>query len=228
MNWIDFWADEAYDENFWAPRSEYYAIKLIDTGLLSKEKIVLDYGSGPGYLGRYISENVAKLVLAEPSSLLNERSIEINKYYENCESVIIDKLEERQSLFENRSFDLILVHSVIQYMPYQEVGKLSDMFLAGLKPGGSVLISDVIPPGTSFSFEMMRLLGFYMRIKGMLGFIRFVCTELKKYRQRIGMDIYKYDPDDIKEAFGDNFSIEEVANPSVSKSRKAYLLRPLE
>lgn len=224
MSWLDYWSDSRFDESFWRPRSRLYYEKIRGVVELEPSMRVMDYGAGPGYLGPYLSPRVKEVILAEKSLSLHERSVRINGPYENCVSFHVTGLESLGTFLDRKRLDLILMHSVLQYIPKGEVRGLFEFFSDYLQPGGKVLVSDVVPKDLSFVRELISVFTFYIKSAHFFSFIRFFSVELSKYFDRSKMELSMYSKEEILEAFSDGFRVHFVENPSISKKRLAFLL----
>jgi cyclopropane fatty-acyl-phospholipid synthase-like methyltransferase len=60
-------------------------------------------------------------------------------------------------------YDLITVHSVVQYMSVQEIREWLAQWRALLTPGGRLVLSDLLQPETNSLRELIRYLAFALR-----------------------------------------------------------------
>jgi len=94
----------------------------------------------------------------------------------------------------DRSIDLVVMHSVAQYLTSAEFSALLVLFRRLLRPGGLLLIGDVIPPQVSAFADAMALLN-YGAANGFLlaairGLVRTAASDYSKLRSRIGVTLY--------------------------------------
>jgi SAM-dependent methyltransferase len=94
----------------------------------------------------------------------------------------------------DRSLDLVVMHSVTQYLSSAEFSALLMLFRRLLRPGGLLLIGDVIPPQVSAFADAMALLN-YGAANGFLfaavrGLLRTAVSDYTELRSRIGITLY--------------------------------------
>ena len=63
-------------------------------------------------------------------------------------------------LLPEHSLDLVVLHSVAQYLSPEETAALFALFRRLLKPGGVMVVSDVIPPSVAAATDTLALLRF--------------------------------------------------------------------
>jgi SAM-dependent methyltransferase len=94
----------------------------------------------------------------------------------------------------NHSLDLIVLHSVAQYLTPEELAKLLALFHRLLNAGGILVVSDIIPPDVAASTDALALLrfgagnGFF--IAAVTGLIRTVLSDYWRLRTRYGLTRY--------------------------------------
>jgi ubiquinone/menaquinone biosynthesis C-methylase UbiE len=92
------------------------------------------------------------------------------------------------------SLDLIVVNSVLQYLSRADLDSLLATWRRLLKPGGQLLIADVIPPDVGPLTDVMALLklaaanGFF--IASFIGLARTFFSDYRKTRAALGLAHY--------------------------------------
>ena len=92
------------------------------------------------------------------------------------------------------SMDVIVMHSVAQYLSPQELDALAQVFHRLLKPGGLLVVGDVIPRNVSTLADARALLrfgsqeGFYWA--ALRGLFRTVFSDYWRLRRSLGMTRY--------------------------------------
>ena len=92
------------------------------------------------------------------------------------------------------SLDLIFVNSVLQYLSRADLDGLLATWRRLLKPGGQLLIADVIPPNVGLLTDVAALLklsaqnGFL--IASCLGLVRIFFSDYRKARTALGLAHY--------------------------------------
>jgi SAM-dependent methyltransferase len=94
----------------------------------------------------------------------------------------------------DHSLDLIVLHSVAQYLTPGELAKLLALFHRLLNSGGILVVSDVIPPDVAASTDALALLrfgaaeGFFFA--AVTGLVRTVLSDYWRLRTRYGLTRY--------------------------------------
>jgi ubiquinone/menaquinone biosynthesis C-methylase UbiE len=106
---------------------------------------LLDWGCGEAFAADWMATDCERVYLYDPAEIIRRRLEE--RYTSNPVITVLDKEALRR--LPAGSLDLILINSVIQYVSRADLmTALSDLRRL-LKPAGSVLIGDVIVPGTN-------------------------------------------------------------------------------
>ena len=92
------------------------------------------------------------------------------------------------------SFDLIVLHSVAQYLSGAELDGLLATFRKLLKPDGQLVVGDIVPPRFAAPAAAISLLrcgaenGFF--IAAVLGLIRIVVSDYLRLKSKVGLSHY--------------------------------------
>jgi SAM-dependent methyltransferase len=128
------------------------------------------------------------------------------------------------------SLDLIVLHSVAQYLSTAELAALLATFRRLIAPGGFVLVSDIIAPELSAAADVTALLrfgatnGFLLAALG--GLMRTLFSDYRRLRARYGLTHYS-EADMLRLLAVAGFSGERVAkNIGHNQSRMAFVARP--
>jgi SAM-dependent methyltransferase len=108
---------------------------------------------------------------------------------DNIEVVTADSVGGRVA-----EFDLVIVNSVIQYLTRGEFEALLGMLRGTLRPGGRLVVADVIPRRTNPLTDATALLGFAARggflCAAIAGLVRTTFSDYPKLRARLGIAHY--------------------------------------
>jgi len=151
---------------------------------------VLDYGSGEALHADLAARPAGELLLCEGAPRV--RAGLAARFAANPKIRALAP-EEVQRLPE-QSLDLIVLHSVAQYLTPDEAGALFALFHRLLKPDGALAVSDVILPNVPAITDALALLrfgaanGFLLAALG--GLVRTRLSDYWRLRTRFGLTRY--------------------------------------
>jgi hypothetical protein len=149
---------------------------------------VLDYGCGEALHAGRVAEGAGKLMLAEAGPSVRRRLIE--RFRDNPKIAVISA-DEVPALPQ---LDMVILHSVSQYLTVEELGRIAVMFHGLLKQGGLLLVGDVVPPDASMIADIQALLRFGWRDgffgAAAVGLIRTFFSDYRRLRSQIGLTRY--------------------------------------
>src|ERR1700761_8619284 len=156
----------------------------------SADAVVLDYACGEALSAAKVAEACGQLYLAEPAPGVRGRLIA--RFAPNTK-IRVRSLEDVRKMAEH-SIDLVMMNSVAQYMTPDELDSAFASIRRLLKPGGRLVVGDVLRPEVGMPRDVLALL----RFAGRHGFLRdaligLVSTALSDYRQlrsRVGLQRY--------------------------------------
>lgn len=169
--------------------------------------VMLDYGCGEALSADRIAETVSRLILCEQAP--NVR-VMLGARFAGNDKIAVRKPED-VAMMPAGSMDTIVMHSVTQYLRGRELDALLAMFRRLLKPGGVLVLGDVIPHKLT-AIEDARALLRFGRQEGFFaaafkGLIRTYFSDYRRLRRSLGLT--RYDAPEITgklEAAG--FSVE--------------------
>jgi SAM-dependent methyltransferase len=101
---------------------------------------------------------------------------------------------EEVAALPEQSIDLIVLHSVSQYLSAAEADALFALFRRLLKPDGVFVIGDVVPPHVSPLTDALALLRFGARkgffVAAVFGLLRTVFSDYPRLRSQLGLAHY--------------------------------------
>jgi ubiquinone/menaquinone biosynthesis C-methylase UbiE len=156
----------------------------------SPDAVVLDYACGEALSAAKVAEACGKLYLAEPAPGVRGRLIA--RFAPNTK-IRVRSLDDVRKMAEN-SIDLAIMNSVAQYMTPDELDAAFATIKRLLKPGGRLVLGDILRPEVGMGRDVLALLKF----AGKHGFLKdavigLMSTALSDYRQlrtRIGLQRY--------------------------------------
>jgi ubiquinone/menaquinone biosynthesis C-methylase UbiE len=156
----------------------------------SPDAVVLDYSCGEALSAAKVAEACGKLYLAEPAPGVRGRLIA--RFAPNTK-IRVRSLDDLRKMTE-KSIDVAVMNSVVQYMTAEELDAAFAVIRRLLKPGGRLVVGDVLRPEVGMPRDVIALL----RFAATHGFLRdaligLVSTALSDYRQlraRVGLQRY--------------------------------------
>jgi SAM-dependent methyltransferase len=151
---------------------------------------VLDYGCGEALHADRVASAAGRLTLAEAGPAVRGRVIE--RFAGNPKISVIST--DRVASLLPQSLDLVVLHSVSQYLTPEEFERTVALFHRLLKSGGLLLVGDVVTPGASVIADSWALLRFGWRdgflCAAILGLIRTFFSDYWRLRTKVGLTRY--------------------------------------
>ena len=191
-DWIDY-----YDSTHTIYASKLHRdlhFQLISKDIIgyiaSPDAVVLDYACGEALSAAKVAEACGQLILAEPAPGVRGRLIA--RFAPNTK-IRVRSLDDVRKMPE-KSVDLVVMNSVAQYMTSAELDSAFAVIKRLLKPGGRLVVGDILRPEVGMGRDVIALLRFAARH----GFLRdaligLVSTALSDYRQlrsKVGLQRY--------------------------------------
>ena len=151
---------------------------------------VLDYGSGEALHADLVAAQAGELLLCEGAPGLRAG---IGRRFAGVAKIRAVAPEDVARL-PAHSLDLIVLHSVAQYLTAAEAETLLELFHRLLKPGGVLVVGDVIPPHIPAATDAAALIrfaaanGFLLAALG--GVARTLMSDYMRLRARLGLTRY--------------------------------------
>ena len=187
--------------------------------------VMLDYGCGEALSADRVADVVVRLILCEQAP--NVR-VMLGARFAGNDKIAVRKPED-VAMMPAGWIDAIVMHSVTQYLRARELDALLTMFRRLLKPGGVLVLGDVIPHKLT-ALEDARMLLRFGRQEGFFGaafkgLIRTCFSDYRRLRQSLGLT--RYDAPEMTaklEAAG--FSVELApTNIGHNSKRMTFLAR---
>jgi len=152
---------------------------------------VIDYGCGEATSANLIAEACGHLTLVEAAP--NVRAA-LSARYADKPKISVRTPDEAAAL-PAASFDLIILHSVAQYLGAAELDRLLAIFRKLLKPGGLLIIGDIVPPHLAAPAAALSLLqfaaanGFFFA--AVFGLMRIFVSDYLRLKKTVGLSHYE-------------------------------------
>jgi SAM-dependent methyltransferase len=156
----------------------------------SPEAHVLDYGCGEATSAPLVADAAGALLLVEAAP--NVRA-SLAARYDNHPKIAVISAEDASAL-PDQSFDLVVMHSVAQYLSGAELTRLLGLFRRIVKPDGLVIIGDIVPPhfaAPAAAFALLRFAaanGFFWAAA--FGLIRIFVSDYLRLKKTVGLSHY--------------------------------------
>lgn len=158
--------------------------------ITAPDQVVLDYACGEALSAAKVAEACGKLYLAEPAPGVRGRLI---ARFAPDTRIRVRSLDDLRKMDE-QSIDLVVMNSVAQYMTPEELDSAFAVVRRLLKPGGRLVLGDILRPEVGMAKDVLALLKF----ASAHGFLKdalygLASTALSDYRQlrtRVGLQRY--------------------------------------
>jgi SAM-dependent methyltransferase len=138
---------------------------------------VLDYGCGEATSADLVAERSGALGLVEAAA--NVRASLAARYAGNAKISVLTP--EEAAALPPASRDLIILHSVAQYLTEAKLDELLAQFHRLLKPGALLIVGDIIPPSLGPPKAAVSLLMFAAKngffVAALFGLIRIILSD---------------------------------------------------
>ena len=186
---------------------------------------VLDYGCGEALYADRVAAAAGRLMLAEAGPTVRGRLID--RFKQNRKITVIST--DRAATMLPQSFDMVIMHSVSQYLTPDEFDRTAALFHRLLKPNGLFLLGDVVPPRVSVVSDALALLRFGWRdgffLAAMHGLVRTLFSEYRRLRAKVGLTRYS-EKDMVKRLAASSFTaVRAPKNIGHLTTRMTFLAR---
>jgi SAM-dependent methyltransferase len=226
--WLKFWDGSHSIYVNARHRDVHYSLiaQQIAALVASPQARVLDYGCGEALHADGVAAAAGELLLCDGAPRV--RAGIAARFADNpkIRAVAPEDVEH----LPDGSLDLVVLHSVAQYLTPEELEKLLVLFHRLLNADGILLVSDVIPPDVAASTDALALLqfgaanGFF--IAAVIGLVRTVLSDYWRLRTRYGLT--RYDAAAITEKLAAAGFVAQRAAHNIghNQARMAFMARP--
>jgi SAM-dependent methyltransferase len=156
----------------------------------SPDAVVLDYACGEALAAPKVAAACGRLVLAEPAPGVRTRLAA--RFADNAR-IEVRALDGLAALGE-KSVDLAVMNSVAQYMTESELEGAFVMIRRLLKPGGQLVVGDILEPDAGMGRDIAALLQLAWKhgfLKDALwGLVKTALSDYRQLRTKIGLKTY--------------------------------------
>jgi SAM-dependent methyltransferase len=187
---------------------------------------VLDYGCGEATSADLIATACGHLTMVEAAP--NVRAALKARYAANPKISVLTP-DEAAALTDG-SFDLIVLHSVAQYLSADALDAMMATFRRLLKADGLFILGDIVPPKFAAPFAALALLrfgaanGFFWAAVG--GLIRIFVSDYLRLKNAIGLSHYEEAAMLAKLKTAGFSAVRATRNIGHNQRRMTFLARP--
>jgi SAM-dependent methyltransferase len=195
MSWRDFWTKD--NPIYVSERHKALHFHRVAKDFIAlipfPEAHVLDYGSGESREAPLIARACGRLYLYDAIPAI----VAALKQRFDGDQKIIPLDDAGLAALPSASLDMIFCNSVAQYMSDGELERLLHLWHQKLKPGGQLVLGDIIPPQASMPADVKALLTFAWQggffFAALLGLARTYFSDYRQLREEVGILTYAED-----------------------------------
>lgn len=192
----------------------------------SPDAVVMDYGCGEATSAALVAEACKHLTLVEAAP--NVRAALRERYASNPKMSVMTPDEAAAT--PAGTVDMIVLHSVAQYLTAEELGAMMATFRRLLKPTGTFVLGDIVPPQMASVWAALSLLkfgaqnGFFWAAVG--GLIRILVSDYFTLKKTHGLSHYT-EADMLAKLKAAGFAPQRAAhNIGHNQHRMTFLSKP--
>jgi SAM-dependent methyltransferase len=226
-DWIDFY-DSAHSIYVNARHRDIHFLRLAEdlAAYVRPGAVALDYGCGEALHADLVAAKADRLILVEPAPRVRARLAARFAPDRKIEVCGPDRLAE----LPDHSVDLVIMHSVAQYLTAQELDATLAIFRRLLRADGLLVLGDVIRPDTTALTDALALLSFGARdgflVAALIGLVRTVLSPYRRLRSTLGLTRYDAAAMIAKLAAGGFAARRADANSGHNSARMTFLANP--
>ena len=213
MTWVEYWsADSSVYVSERHKQVHYDGVaRDIAAHVPSRSARVVDYGCGEALSSAIVAEACGHLFLCEGSDAVRGRLAERFAQRSNISVISATEFER----LPDRSIDLIVANSVVQYLSLAEFERLLSLSRAKLAPSGRLALADIIPRHVGAITDATQLLRFaaangfisaavaglvrsffskYRRVRATLGLLQLDESEVFRMLEQSGFAAHRHHP----------------------------------
>jgi SAM-dependent methyltransferase len=191
-SWVEYWNSDHPIYVNERHRLLHYKMLARDLATLvpDEDAVLLDFGCGEALAADDLARQCRKLTLADAAPTVREKLAE--RFSGNSKIAVIS--DAHALALPEGSLNLIILHSVAQYVPRADFPGLIETLSGKLAEGGRIVIGDILPPDLSALTDALALLRFgwqggFLTAAG-LGLVRAALSDYRKLREDLGLTRY--------------------------------------
>ncbi len=193
-SWIEFW--DSGHAIYVNDRHKTLHAQAVGRAILAhvpagRSAVVLDHGCGEALYAEAVAPSSAQLILCEAAPRVRSALARRVESIGNIQ--VVDPAGV--AALDDRSLDLVVANSLVQYLGRDELAALLDLWRRKLKPGGALVVADVISPDVGPVTDAAALLSFAWRggflLAALVGLVRTALSDYGKLRKEAGFSTYR-------------------------------------
>jgi SAM-dependent methyltransferase len=226
-DWIAFWDSQHSIYVSARHRDVHYSTVARDiSAYIPRDASVLDYGCGEALHAGLVAQPARRLILCEAAPKVRAALAE---RYRGHPKIEVRSPEEVMALPAG-ALDVIVMHSVAQYLTPEGLDALLAGFRRLLRTDGVLILGDVLAPHVTAWGDVMALIGFAARNgflgAALVGLLRTLASEYPRLRSHLGLTRYS-EAAMVGRLAAAGFSASRApANIGHNQARMTFLARP--
>jgi SAM-dependent methyltransferase len=151
---------------------------------------VLDFGCGEATEAQAVARVASSLILSDAAPAVLAR---VRERFRDEPRIRAMEPAEVEALAPG-SLDVVVVNSLLQYLPRDELERWLAVWMRLLAPGGSLVLGDVVPPDVSPLTDAGALLRFGWEggflVAAGAGLVRTALSDYRRLRAELGLSTY--------------------------------------
>ncbi|MGH7002381.1 MAG: class I SAM-dependent methyltransferase [Alphaproteobacteria bacterium] len=152
--------------------------------------VALDFGCGDALFAERVAARCARLYLCDAAPTVRERLAQ--RHAGNAKIAIL--APDDVARLDDVGLDLVVTNSVLQYLTAGEFAKLAELWRRKLKPDGTLVLADILPPDDSLAADIKGLLAPALRhgffFAALRGLAATFFSDYRRLRGTIGLTRY--------------------------------------
>jgi ubiquinone/menaquinone biosynthesis C-methylase UbiE len=191
LDWVGFW--NTHHHIYVNKRHKIVHDRLVTGDIITylpKNSAVLDFGCGKNSAVDEMMNKAGQLILCDAAPLVRE---ELQAQFPNHPKIMVLAPKELD-LFPDGSFDVVIMHSVAQYLTPDDMRKTLASFDRLLKEAGKLVLGDIVSGEGGAVSDAYALLSLARKERflgaAVLGLARTAVSPYRKLRQKLGLTTY--------------------------------------
>lgn len=189
MDWKSFW--DQPNSIYVNERHRRVHYRLIADELIGVagdgHPALLDHGCGEALEAERVAAVTCKLVLVDSAASVRDK---LKTRLAGLPAVLVAAPEEVAAI-DDKSLDLVVANSVLQYLSSDELDASLALWRAKLKPEGRLVLADIVQPNVSAVADVLALLGLAARegffLAALAGLARTAVSPYARLRKDLGL-----------------------------------------